>query len=80
MCTNLCSGGISGHTNVIENTEKQGQCSRCLTAVYPGHLCGVEEGRLVCGAQVRASNLEPYTYGTEILKLLEEYNIEPECA
>lgn len=68
MC-DVC-GGITGHGYIWENTERQGQCSRCHIGIYPHMLCGIEEGRLVCGARVRDKKLMELQYGQTVLTLL----------
>lgn len=64
--------GISGRlVAVIENSLHQGQCSRCLGAIYPGMLCGIENGNLVCGSRVREKKLEELSYGSNVLEALQ---------
>lgn len=83
MChesTDIKNAGISGQAQRFPNSISLGQCSRCLINIPYGHLCGIKDGQLVCGAEVRSAQLTPRTYGLEVLQMLAEYNNETECA
>lgn len=71
MCTQS-ETGISGHATKHSNVLKQGQCSRCLLAIYPNMLCGIEMGDLVCGARVREAGLTPRSYNQSVLDEIRE--------
>jgi hypothetical protein len=75
MCT-VSSTGISGQAVVAKNSPAQGQCSRCHIAIYPGMLCGIENGKLVCRSQMRAekrlSEALPYQQIFQILQGLSQ--------
>ncbi|MEI8103628.1 MAG: hypothetical protein WCG84_01845 [Candidatus Moraniibacteriota bacterium] len=66
--------GISGQAHEWpNNSETLGQCSGCLINIPAGHGCGIENGKLVCLTEVRAKGLHTYTYGPEVLELLEKH-------
>ncbi len=71
MCTQSKTG-ISGHATKHSNVLKQGQCSRCLIAIYPNMLCGVEDGNLVCGSRVREAGLMQRSYDQSVLNEIGE--------
>ncbi len=61
------TGGISGYVRPVLNTARQGQCSRCLMAIYPGMPCGIEDGNLVCCSRVSEQKLSVRRYSMILL-------------